>query len=82
MECGIQVSGQLFVLGVARSGQRSYDNQATGGQQGQSFADQMAKPALHCCAHDRSAHGFADNETRTWRGSILPSHVRVRGTAA
>ena len=70
------------MVGVARSGQRSYDNQATGGQQGQSFADQMAKPALHRCAYDRSTHGFADNETRTRRGSTLPSHVRVRCTAA
>lgn len=70
------------MVGVARSGQRSYDNQATGGQQGQSLADQMAKPALHRCAYNRSTHSFADNETRTRRGSVLPSHVRVRCTAA
>lgn len=70
------------MVGVARTGQRSYDNQATGGQQGQPFADQMAKPALHRCAYNRATHGFADNETRTRRGSNLPSHVRVRGTAA
>lgn len=70
------------MVGVARTGQRTYDNQATGGQQGEPFADQVAKPALHRCAYDRASHSLADNETRTRRGSSLPSHVRVRGTAA
>lgn len=70
------------MVGVTRTGQRAYDNQATGGQQGQSFSDQMAKPSLHRCADDCTTHSFADDETRTWRGSILPSHVRVRCTAA
>lgn len=70
------------MAGVARSGQRSYDNQATGGQQGESFSDQVAKPALHRCADDRTTHGFADNETRTRRGNVLPSHVRVGCTAS
>ncbi|GAA2958034.1 hypothetical protein GCM10010518_50670 [Kitasatospora cinereorecta] len=53
------------MVGVARSGQRSYDNKATGGQLSQPVTDQMAKPALHRGADDRSAHCFADNETRT-----------------
>jgi hypothetical protein len=70
------------MVGVARTGQRSYDNQATGGQQGKPFADQVAKLPLHRCAHNRSTYSFADNETRTRRGNILPSHVRVRCTAA
>lgn len=70
------------MVGVARTGQRAYDDQATGGQQGQSLSDQMAKPSLHRCADDRTTHSFADNETRTRRGSSLPSHVRVRFTAA
>lgn len=82
LQGGIQVSGQLFMVGVTRTGQRAYDNQATGGQQGKPFADQMAKPSLHRCADDRATHCFADNETRTRRGSSLPSHVRVRCTAA
>lgn len=70
------------MVGVARTGQRSYDNQATGGQQGQPFSDQVAKLALHRCADDRTTHCFADNETRTRRGNGLPSHVRVGCTAA
>jgi hypothetical protein len=41
----------------------------------------MAKPALHLVADDRTAHGFAHDETRTRRGSALPRRVRVRGTA-
>src|ERR687892_254466 len=69
------------MVGVARTGQRSYDYQATGGQQGDSIAHQMAKPALHLVAHHRTAHGFAHDETRTRRGSDLPRRVRVRGTA-
>lgn len=70
------------MAGVARSGQRSYDNQATGGKQGEPFSDQVAKPALHRCADDRTTHGFADNETRTRRGNDLPRHVRVGCTAS
>ncbi|KOU54931.1 hypothetical protein ADK57_46175 [Streptomyces sp. MMG1533] len=73
--------GQLCMIGVARSGQRSYDYQATGGQHGDSIAHQVAKPALHLVAHHRTAHGLAHDETRTRRGSALPRRVRVRGTA-
>jgi hypothetical protein len=69
------------MVGVTRSGQRSYDYQATGGQPVDSLAHQMAKPALHLVAHHRSAHGFAHDETRTRRGSALPRRMRVRGTA-
>jgi hypothetical protein len=79
---GIQVSGQLCVIGVTRSGQRSYDYQATGGQKGDPVTHQMAKPALHRVAHDRAAHCLAHDETRTRRGSALPRRVRVRGTAS
>ncbi|KUM85968.1 hypothetical protein AQI94_23235 [Streptomyces pseudovenezuelae] len=81
MNGGIQVSGQLFVIGVARLGQRSYDYQATGGKQDDPVAHQMAKPALHLVAHHGTAHGLAHDETRTRRGSALPRRVRVRGTA-
>lgn len=70
------------MVGVARTGQRPYDNKATGGQLSQPVADQVAKLPLHRCADDRSAHGLADNETRTWWGNSLPRHVRVRFTAA
>jgi len=69
------------VVGVARTGQRSYDYQATGGQLVDSFAHQVAKPALHLVAHDRASHSLAHDETRTRRGSALPRRVRVRGTA-
>jgi hypothetical protein len=69
------------MVGVARTGQRSYDYQATGGKQGDSIAHQMTKPALHLVANDRSTHGLAHDETRTRRGSALPRRVRVRGTA-
>jgi len=69
------------MVGVTRTGQRSYDYQATGGQQGDSVTHQMAKPALHLVAYDRSAHGFAHDETRTRLGSALPRRVRVRCTA-
>lgn len=69
------------MVGVARTGQRSYDYQATGGQPSHSRTHQMAKPTLHLVAYDGSAHGFADNETRTRRGSALPRHVRVCCTA-
>ena len=70
------------MVGVTRSGQRSYDNKATVGQLSQPITDQMAKLALHRGANDRSTHCLADNETRTWRGNTLPCHVRVRNTAA
>ncbi|GGZ04374.1 hypothetical protein GCM10010327_38570 [Streptomyces nitrosporeus] len=70
------------MVGATRSGQRAYDNKATGGQPGEPLADQMAKPALHRGADDRSPHCLADDETRTWWGKTLPRHVRVRGTAA
>ncbi|KFG02254.1 hypothetical protein IQ62_03340 [Streptomyces scabiei] len=73
--------GQLYVVGVTRSGQRSYHYQATGGQQGDPIAHQMAKPALHLVAYDRATDGLAHDETRTRRGSALPRRVRVRGTA-
>ncbi|AKN69131.1 hypothetical protein QR97_04265 [Streptomyces sp. PBH53] len=66
---------------VARSGQRSYDYQATGGEEGDSVTHQMAQSALHCVAHDRATHGLAHDETRTRRGGALPWRVRVRGTA-
>ncbi|GHI06421.1 hypothetical protein Scel_47420 [Streptomyces cellostaticus] len=66
---------------VARSGQRSYDYQATGRKQGDSVTHQMAQSALHFVSHDCSTHGLAHDETRTRRGSALPRRVRVRGTA-
>jgi hypothetical protein len=78
---GIKVLGQLCVVGVARTGQRPYDYQATGGKQGDSIAHQVTQSALHRVAHDRTAHGLAHDETRTRRGSALPRRVRVRGTA-
>lgn len=53
------------MVGVTRTGQRSYDYQATGGQQGHSVTHQVAKPALHLVAYDRATHCFADDETRT-----------------
>lgn len=70
------------MVGVTRSGQRSYDNKATGGQLGQPIADKVTKLPLHRGADDRSTHCFADNETRTRLRSTLPRHVRVRYTAA
>jgi len=81
LDGGIQVSGQLCMVGVARGGQRSYDYQATGGQEGHSIPHQMTQSALHLVAHDRAAHCLAHDETRTRRGSALPRRVRVRGTA-
>ncbi|MEY9992722.1 hypothetical protein ABIE67_004754 [Streptomyces sp. V4I8] len=81
LQSGIQVSGQLCMIGVTRTGQRSYDYQATGGQLVDSVAHQMAKPALHLVPYDRAAHSLAHDETRTRRGSALPRRVRVRGTA-
>ncbi|KUN83897.1 hypothetical protein AQJ66_17175 [Streptomyces bungoensis] len=71
----------MCVVCVARSGQRSYDYQATGGKKGDSLTHQMAQSALHLVAHDRSTHCLAHDETRTRRGSALPRRVRVRGTA-
>ncbi|GKQ38691.1 hypothetical protein ALMP_52220 [Streptomyces sp. A012304] len=82
MKGGIQVLGQLCVVGVARTGQRPYDYQATGGKQSDSIAHQMAQSALHRVAHDRTTHCLAHDETRTRRGSALPRRVRVRGTAS
>ena len=69
------------MVGVARTGQRSYDYQATGGQQGDSVTHQVAQPALDLVAYHRTTHSFAHDETRTRRGSALPRRVRVRGTA-
>jgi len=79
---GIKILGQLCMAGVTRTGQRSYDYQATGGQQCDPVPHQMAKPALHLVADDGSAHSLAHDETRTRRGSALPGRVRVRDTAA
>lgn len=70
------------MIGVTRSGQRPYDNQATGGQLGQSVAYEMTKSALHLVTDDGAAHGLAYDETRTRRGGALPRRVRVHGTAA
>jgi hypothetical protein len=70
------------VVGVARTGQRSYDYQATGGHEVDPVAHQMAKSALHLVPYDRSADCLAHDETRTRRGSTLPGRVRVRDTAA
>ncbi|GAA3082407.1 hypothetical protein GCM10010449_02930 [Streptomyces rectiviolaceus] len=67
--------------GVTRTGQRSYDYQATGGQLSHPVTHQMAKPALHLVAYDCSANGLAHDETRTRRGNALPRRVRVRCTA-
>lgn len=73
--------GQLYVVGITRTGQRSYDYQATGGKLSDSVAHQMAKPTLHLVAYDRAADCLAHDETRTRRGSALPRRVRVRDTA-
>ncbi|OIJ69346.1 hypothetical protein WN71_003645 [Streptomyces mangrovisoli] len=81
MQGGIQVSGQLCMVGVARAGQRSYDYQATGGKEDDPLPHQMTQSAPDAVADDRLAHGLADDETRTRRGSALPRRVRVRGTA-
>ncbi|APE22717.1 hypothetical protein SVEN_3657 [Streptomyces venezuelae ATCC 10712] len=70
------------MVGVAGSGQRPYDHQATGGQLGEPVADEVAQTTLHLVAYDRTAHGLAHDETRTRRGSALPRRVRVRCTAA
>ncbi|GAA0902236.1 hypothetical protein GCM10009549_03940 [Streptomyces thermoalcalitolerans] len=70
------------MVGVTRTRQRSHDYQATGGQQSDPVAHQMAKPALDRVADDRTPHGLAHDETRTRRRSALPRRVRVRGTAA
>lgn len=69
------------MFSVTRTGQRSYDYQATGGQLVDSLTHQMAKSALDFVAHDSATHGLAHDETRTRRGSALPRRVRVRGTA-
>lgn len=69
------------MIGVARSGQRPYDHQATGGQLEQAVAYEMAQTPLHTVADDRATHRFAYDETRTRRGSVLPGRVRVRSTA-
>jgi hypothetical protein len=69
------------MVGVARSGQRAYHYQATGGKKGDSVTHQMTQSALHCGAYDRTTHGLAHDETRTRRGSALPRRMRVRCTA-
>lgn len=69
------------MVGVARTGQRSYDNQATGGQPGQPIAYEVAELPLHPRPDDSSAHGFAYDETRPRRGIALPRRVRARSTA-
>ncbi|GAA2237314.1 hypothetical protein GCM10010232_25100 [Streptomyces amakusaensis] len=66
------------MIGVARTGQRSYDHQATGGQLGESVAYQMPQSALDSVAYDRATHCLAHDETRTRLGSALPRRVRVR----
>jgi hypothetical protein len=66
---------------VTRSRQRSYDNQATGGQHGQPIAHKMTQLALHPGTYDSTAHGLAHDETRTRRGNSPPRCVRVFFTA-
>ncbi|KND31677.1 hypothetical protein IQ63_25330 [Streptomyces acidiscabies] len=70
------------MAGVARSGQRSYYYQATGGQRGDPLAHQVPQPALHRVAYHGVPDGLAHDETRTRRGSALPRRVRVRCIAA
>lgn len=67
---------------LTRTGQRSYDNQATGGKYGQAFADKMAKLALHARPDDRAPDRFAHDETRTHREGTPPRCVRVKLTVA
>jgi hypothetical protein len=66
------------MVSAARTGQCSYDYQATGGQQGQSLADQVPQPSLDQIPYDGAADGLAHDETRTRRGSAPPRSVRVR----
>jgi hypothetical protein len=67
---------------VTRPGQRSYDNQATGGKYGQTFADKMPQLPLHARPDDSASHGLAHDETRTYRESTPPRCVRVKLTVA
>lgn len=67
---------------ITRTGQRSYDNQATGGKYGQAFADKMPKLALHPRPDDGTTDGFAHDETRTYREGTPPRRVRVKSTVA
>ncbi|GAA1290182.1 hypothetical protein GCM10009646_91470 [Streptomyces aureus] len=69
------------MVGVTRAGQRTYDYQATGGQQCESVAHEVAKSALHRVTYDSSTDCLAHDETRTRRGNALPRRVRVRCTA-
>lgn len=69
------------MVSATGSGQRSYDYQATGGQQRQAFADQMTQSALDQIALHRAAHRLAHDETRTRRGSVPPWHMRVPDVA-
>ncbi|GAA1894007.1 hypothetical protein GCM10009753_23580 [Streptantibioticus ferralitis] len=62
----------------AGAGQCPYNHQATWGQLGQSFANEVSKAALHAVPFDGTAHGLAHDETRTRRGSTPPRSVRVR----
>lgn len=62
----------MCMVGVARTGQRSYDNQATGGQPGQPIAYEVTEFPLHPGPYDGPAHGFAYDETRPRRGFALP----------
>lgn len=62
---------------VTRTGQRSYDYQATGGQHGQTFANKVTKPTLDQVPGHRTTDGFAHDETRTRRGGTPPRRVRV-----
>jgi hypothetical protein len=66
------------MIGVARSGQRPYDHQATGGQLRQAVAYQVPQSPLHLVPYDRATHSLAHDETRTRQGSALPRRVRVR----
>jgi hypothetical protein len=82
LKSGVKVLGQLCVIGVTRSRQRSYDYQATGRKKCQSFSHEMTQPALDLVPHDRGADGLAHDETRTRRGNGFPGRMRVRDTAA
>src|SRR4051812_41822508 len=62
---------------VTRTGQRSYDYQATGGQHGQTFANKVTKATLDHVPGDSASDSLADNETRTRRGGTSPRRVRV-----
>jgi hypothetical protein len=65
------------MISLRRARKRPYDNQATRGQNADPIPYEVTQPPLHEVAFHSGTDGFAYDETRTRRKSVLPRDVRA-----